>query len=49
VPPEVLSSQSEAMKLRTKDNKLGMAIVGALSSDPRMVKQTLVWLLDENK
>lgn len=37
IPPEVLVDKSERLKSRTKNGQLGMALVGALSSDPRMV------------
>ncbi len=37
VPPEVLMEKSERLKSRTKEGMLGMALVGALSSDPRLV------------
>lgn len=39
VPPEVILAKSSNPQLRnrTKDGLLGMAIVGALSSDPRLV------------
>lgn len=37
IPPEVLMEKSQRLKSRTKDGQLGMALVGALSSDPRMV------------
>ncbi len=42
VPPEVLLEKGNAMnnfKERSKEGLLGMAIVGAVSSDPRLVKQ----------
>jgi hypothetical protein len=41
VPPEVLIEKSNEMnnfKARSKEGLLGMAIVGAISSDPRLVK-----------
>jgi hypothetical protein len=38
VPPEALIEKSVNLKERTKDGLYGMAIVGALSSDPRLVK-----------
>lgn len=37
IPPEILMEKSENLKKRTKDGLLGMAIVGAMSSDPRLV------------
>lgn len=37
IPPEVLIEKSERLRNRTKNGNLGMALVGALSSDPRMV------------
>jgi len=36
IPPEVLIEKSERLRNRTKNGNLGMALVGALSSDPRM-------------
>lgn len=40
VPPEVIMTKSNNSRLRsrTKEGRLGMAIVGALSSDPRLVR-----------
>ena len=38
VPPEILMEKSVNLKNRTKEGLLGMAVVGALSSDPRLVK-----------
>ena len=42
VPPEVILAKSSNPQLRsrTKDGLYGMAIVGALSSDPRLVSQS---------
>lgn len=37
VPPEILMEKSVNLKNRTKEGLLGMAVVGALSSDPRLV------------
>jgi len=36
VPPEILMEKSVNLKNRTKEGLLGMAVVGALSSDPRL-------------
>lgn len=36
VPPEILMEKSVNLKSRTKDGLYGMAVVGALSSDPRL-------------
>ena len=33
--------KSENLKKRTKDGLLGMTIVGAMSSDPRLVNESL--------
>jgi hypothetical protein len=42
IPPVILMEKSENLKKRTKDGQLGMTIVGALSSDPRLVSNILV-------
>jgi hypothetical protein len=45
VPPAALLEKSNAMndfKARSKDGFFGMAIVGAISSDPRLVIKSTV-------
>lgn len=44
VPPEVIMSKSnnELLRKRTKESRLGMAIVGAISSDPRLVSLNII-------
>ena len=37
--------KSESLRSRTKEGRLGMAIVGAFSSDPRLVIQDILYRL----
>lgn len=50
VPPEVIMSKSNnsVLKSRTKEGRLGMAIVGALSSDPRLYTSSYLKLFENS-
>lgn len=43
IPPEIMQKTQKGTIDRTKNGLLGMAIVGALSSDPRLVWFQLNW------
>lgn len=46
VPPEVLLEKSVSLKKRTKEGLYGMAVVGALSSDPRLVNNFILTIVN---
>lgn len=45
VPPEVLVQKNERLKRSSLNGKFGMAIVGAISSDPRLVSHYHIFSL----